>query len=115
MINNPISVQVDLLSIQQLTLPHAASTEERVLVESDAVLVEAAPLGLEEEVAHKLLLDFFEVLDAEGAGEFVVGLLLEAFVEGLLAVDFFEDLLVVVGVLLLQGRKRRNVVGSGSE
>ena len=88
MINNPISVEVDLLRIQQLALPHAAGAEEGVLVQPDAVLVQPAPLGPREEGAHPLLglLEFFY---AEGTGELVVRLALEALVGGLLAVDLF--------------------------
>ena len=67
MINNPISMQVDLLLALQLTLPHTASTKERIFVQSDTVLVEAAPLWLHEEVAQSLL-GLLEVFYAEGTG-----------------------------------------------
>lgn len=67
MINNPISMQVDLFLALQLTLPHTASTEERILVQSDAVFVQAAPLWLHEEVAQPLL-GLLEVFYAEGTG-----------------------------------------------
>lgn len=87
-------MQVDLLLPEQLTLPHTASTEERVLVQPDAVLVEAAPLGFHEEVAQSLL-GLLEVFYAEGTGEFVVGLALEALCQGLVVVCVVEDFGVV--------------------
>lgn len=94
MINNPISMQADLLLPEQLTLPHTASTEEGILVQPDAVLVEAAPLGFHEEVAQSLL-GLLEVFYAEGTGEFVVGLAFEALCQGLVVVCVVEDFGVV--------------------
>lgn len=116
MINNPISVQVNLLRIQQLTLPYTTSTEESLLIKSNTVLVQATPLGFQEEITHQLALNLLIIFYAEGTCEFVVGLFLEAFSEGLFVVDLFLDLLVgmEVGVLGLEGWERRAGVGSGS-
>lgn len=107
MINNPISMQVDLLLAHQLTLPHAAGTKERILVQPNAVLVEPAPLWLHEKITEALLLGLLEVFDAEGTGQFAVGFAFEAVGERLLAVRIIEDLGTVRGRLFLEGGESR--------